>query len=944
LTVESLHVELLGSVRAWCGDRELDLGASRQRTVFAVLAARAGRPVTREELIDAVWGADPPASTDSLIYTYIARLRRVLEPGRSPRAPSGLLASAGRGYALNLGPGQVDVEVFDRHLVQARRLQSSGDPAGAIESFTTAVGMWRGTPWANVTGPFAEIERVRLTEQYLAAIEDRAEAMLSLGRHAGLVAELTALVTVHPFRERLRAALMMALYRSGRRADALSLFGDTRRLLVEELGVEPSLKLQQLHHEILNNHVVCVTPDVATYADETPRLGQGAPRQLPPAVRHFVGREFELGKLRDLVRQAQAGHALVIALIDGTAGIGKTTLAVHWAHEVAALFPDGQLYVNLRGFDPSGSPTTVAAAIRGFLEALGVPADRLPASLDGQAALYRTLLTGRRMLVVLDNASDEGQVRPLLPGSSTNMVVVTSRRRLVGLMAADSGYPFSLGFLTTNEAHELLSSRLGSDRLASEPIAVGELVGLCAHLPLALSVAAARAVVHSQLSITALVEQLRSARDRLDVLTTGDASTDVRGVFSWSYQRLAASAQSLFRLMGMHAGPDISASAAASLAGANLATTRPLLAELARANLVEEHAPNRFSLHDLLRLYARELAVGVDPQPMQCAAIRRSLDHYVHTAHAATRLLDPHRDPIALTEALRGVSPEEIVGQQNALAWFTAEHAVLMAALTQAAEANLDTHVLQLTWALEDYLDRRGHWQEWASNQTLAVNSASRLRDQGWEARAHRGLAGACTQLGRHDDAQHHLQRALDLYDELNDYVGQAHTHLNHGRLSVRQGRYHHALNHARRALELYRAADHRTGEANAMNCVGWYFARLGSYQEALIYCHQALALHQEIGDEVDEAGTWDSLGYIHHHLGAREKAIACYRQAVLLFQKAGDRYFEADTLNRLAEAHYSAGDFESARLLWERAMAILDQLGHRQADDIRAKLKHLNA
>jgi tetratricopeptide (TPR) repeat protein/transcriptional regulator with XRE-family HTH domain len=669
------------------------------------------------------------------------------------------------------------------------------------------------------------------------------------------------------------------------------------------------------------------------------------PAQLPLDVHGFTGRVANLNALDAIAAAAsQQATAVVIAAVWGTAGVGKTALAVHWAHQVAERFPGGQLYANLRGFDPAGTPMDPGAVIRGFLDALGVPAQRIPASLDGQAALYRSLLAGTKMLVVLDNASDEAQVRPLLPGSPTSMVIVTSRHRLVGLIAAENAYSFTLGLLTTDEAHDLLASRLDSERLAAEPHAVAELIGLCAHLPLALSVAAARTAAHPQLSVATLAEHLRSARDRLDELDTGDAATNVRAVLSWSYQRLTSPAQRMFRLLGVHAGPDIAPPAAANLAGITPARARPLLAELARAHLVEEHTPGRLALHDLLRLYASELAHELEPQAEQRAAIHRILDHYLHTAHAATRLLDPHRDPISLTRAQPGVSPEDIADHKHALMWFTAEHAVLMTALKQAAEANFNTHACQLAWTLEDFLDRRGYWHDWAATQSAALDSVVRLSDLSGQARAHRGLAGAYTQLGRHDDAQHHLRHALDLYDELGDHVGQAHTHLNFGRVSVRQGLYRYALNHARQALELYRAADHRTGQANALNSVGWYHAQLGNHQEALTYCHQALTLQQDIGDHVDEAGTWDSLGYVHHHLGDRQEAIACYQQALRLFQKIGDRYFEADTLTRLAETHYAAGDADSARSLWQRALGIFHQLGHRQADHIRAKLERLGS
>ena len=562
-----LRVEVLGAVRAWLSDRELALGTPRQRGVLAVLALRANQPVTRDQLIDAVWGDQPPAGAANVVHTYVARLRRALDPERAQRSRGGVLSSVGPGYVLRLEARQLDAQVFNDHLSRARQLGARGDPAGAAESFGAALAMWRDEPLAGVPGPFAEVERTRLTEQYLTAAEDRAEAMLASGHPTLAVAQLTRLVAEHPFRERLTGLLMLALVRSGRQVEALAAYRRARRLLVEELGVDPGQDLQRLHDDILHHRdtVVAGRPDA-----RDPGLVAGTPvvpRQLPPAVRHFAGRRAELKALSNLAGEVgRVAGTSVIATICGTAGVGKTALAVHWAHDVAECFPDGQLYVNLRGFDPAGKPTKPSAAIRGFLRALAVPAGNIPNSLEAQAGWYRSLLAGKRVLVVLDNARDEDQVRPLLPGSSLCMVIVTSRSQLAGLAAAEGAYVLSLGVFTGPEARKLLASRLGQEPIAAEPHAVAELIGLCAQLPLALSVVAARAAVLPKAPLAALAAELRDTHTRLDALNTGDLSSNVRAAFRRSYQDLSRPAARMFRLLGIHPGPDISVPAASSMA------------------------------------------------------------------------------------------------------------------------------------------------------------------------------------------------------------------------------------------------------------------------------------------------------------------------------------------------------------------------------------------
>jgi tetratricopeptide (TPR) repeat protein len=672
------------------------------------------------------------------------------------------------------------------------------------------------------------------------------------------------------------------------------------------------------------------------------------PRQVPVAARHFAGRAGALTVLAGLAAEAGgadgAGRAMVISVIEGTAGIGKTALAVHFAHQVAGDFPDGQLYVNLRGFDPAGPPMTPGEAIRIFLDALGVRAAQLPASLEAQSGLYRSLLAGRRMLVLLDNARDAGQVRPLLPASPGCFVLVTSRSQLTGLAAAEGAMPLALDLLTGDEAHELLAARLGGDRLGADPAAAQELIGLCARLPLALAIAAARASTQPALPLAALAAELRDAGGRLDALDVGDAAASVRAVFSWSYQQLDAAAARMFRLLGLHPGPGIGAPAAASLAGLPPRQARAVLAELTRAHLLAEPAPGRFAFHDLLRAYAAERAQADEDDAERHAAIHRMLDHYLHTAHPAALLIHPTSRKITPPPLQPGVEPQCLADIGQAQAWFEAERQALMGVAAQALEAAFYTHAWQIAWALGRFLDLLGHWDDWIAAEQIVLAATERLGDRAAQAFAHWQFGYARARLGDHGDAHAHLEQALSIYTELGDRAGAADAHTALGVTLEEQGRDADALGHTRQALELFTAAGDRAGQALALNGIGWLHIKLGDHRQALTSCGQALELFQELGYPRLEADIWDSLGYAHHHLGDHAESAACYQRALALYREIGDRFALAGTLDHFGDTRHAAGRPDEAGAAWEEALAILDDLHHPDAGQVRTKLASLGA
>ena len=934
--------------------------------MLGILAMRANRVISRGELVDAVWGHDPPASAEGGIYTYVAGLRRVIEPNRSLRGPGRVLVSSGAGYVLHLVPGQPDAVAFEQDLGRARQLRKTGDLTGAVTSLNSALSLWRGIAFAGVPGPFADTERVRLGELRSAAAEERADVLLSLGRHEEVVPDLTAMVAEHPLRERMRGLLMIALYRSGRHAEALRVFAEGRRVLADELGIDPGIDLSRIHQQVLTaDPALAVPAPVELDGDGAGgdfALGDGhrrpraedtrtpVPAQLPLDAPGFSGRHEELGVLQSMLPPKSAGsgedepdQTVPIVVISGTAGTGKTALAVRFGHQVAKRFPGGQLYVNLRGLDPATAPMEPAEALRFFLQALGVPPYRIPADIQGRSALFRSLLDGRRMLIVLDNARDVAQVRPLLPGSPGSLVVVTSRNELTGLVAAEGAVLLTLDVLSCAEAHEMLARRLGPGRTAAESQAADEIINSCARLPLALGIAVGRAAGRPKRPLTELAAELRDARGRLDALQAGDAATNVRAVFSWSYDQLSEPAARMFRLLGVHPGPDISLSAAASLAGMTRADAGAALRELTRTHMVAEYLPARFTFHDLLRAYAADQCERHDPAPERQAAVHRVLDHYLHTAMAAAQRFSPHRPPLRLAPALPGVLPADAADKEQAISWFDAEVPVLLALIAFADANGFDTHAWQIPWALGPFFNRRGRWQDYVGTQQTALAAARRLGDTLALAHTHYLLGNAQSHLDDYDAAALNIRQALDLFRALGDKANEGMVLNGLASMLERQERYPEALAVALDALRMLKAAGHWWTQANLENGVGWLYAHLGQYDRALTHCQRALSLHRDSGHRGGTADTLDSLGYVYLHLDDITQAKVHYIKAIEAYREIGSPFGEGNSLAGLGNALLAEGDLAAAEAAWRQAVVILDRLPHPLADEVRARLSALD-
>ncbi|WP_433260265.1 AfsR/SARP family transcriptional regulator [Actinosynnema sp. CS-041913] len=969
---------LLGEVAARVGDALVDLGPARQRTVLAVLLVDANEPVPGDRLADRVWGDRPPHRAASTLRTYLARLRAALRDGDGwaiERRPAG--------YALRCDPDAVDLHRFRDLVARARAV----DDEQADRVFAAAFELWRGEPFAGLDTPWLAETRRHLEADLLAARLDHHDVRLRLGRHADLVAGMAALAAEHPQDERLAAQHMLALYRSGRQAAALDRYRQVRIALAEELGLDPSAALQELWQRMLRadpaldttarptaahptaavdtaavdtaasstaarstaahptaavdtaavetearstaTHPTAARPTAAvdTAARPTTEARRPVPRQLPPAPRSFIGREDELGELTAALGRDDAG--LVVVAIVGAGGVGKTWLALRWAHDHLDRFPDGELYANLRGFTAGEQPAPPASVVRGFLEALGVAPSDVPADLDAQTALYRSLLAGKRMLVLLDNARDTAQVTALLPGTSSATVLVTSRDRLIGLHTTQSAHPVPVGLLDAREATRLLVAQLGEDRVTADRHAAREMVGLAAGLPLALSILAARARTRPGAGLAWLVDELRDATARLDALDTGDLTADLRAVFESSHAALPDATARAFRLLAVAPGADISAEAAAGLLDEEPRRAGILLRSLESAHLVQRVPPGRYRMHDLVRLYATEQA-GADEA---AAGLRRLCDFLLHSALAADRLLDPHRPAIDAAAPAATTRPHRPADINAAVRWLREEHATLLAAQRAAASHGLHTHAWQLAWALHGFRRKQGYHHDNQAAWQVALDSVNALGDTTGQAMAHRCLGINLAQLGEHRTALTHLGRSLDLVVGSGDLLGQAHTHYALTQSHDMLGNLSQALHHAAETCRLYEVLDKPVERAHSLNALGWCHARTGDLHQAREHCELSLALHRRHDSPVGASSALDSLGYISHRLGDLDVAARCYTEALGLYGALDIPTRLADVFEQLGTVQAARGRTDEARTAWRRAL-----------DLFRAQQRHLEA
>jgi len=951
-----MRFRLLGPVEVRAGEDWRGIGAPKWRSVLAALLIHPGQIVSADTLIGELWRDEPPARAANLVSIYVLRLRRLMDD------PDGhLLVTRAPGYLLRVAGDDTDALLFEAMVRDGRRAFAAGDPEGAARRLTEALGLWYGRPLADVPPtPLVEAEAERLSELRLGADELRITAELALGGHDQAVAEVRRLLADHPLREGLWLLLMRALDGAGRHAEALEAYGQARDAISGQLGVDPGAELRQLHADLLAKDtapagVITVsipggaTPPLLGGLPAPPdppgpaRRGRPAPAlrpaQLPADIADFTGRDEQVKRLSDLLSGTGATGdpgAVRIAVVAGSGGLGKTSLAVHAAHRVRRRFPDGQLYVDLLG--ATAAPLLPGDVLARFLRDLGVDGRDVPVDEDERAARYRTTLAHRRMLVVLDNARDAAQVRPLLPGSASSAVLVTTRSRMPDLASTKL---VDLNVLDDDEALKLFVKVVGEERAAAEPEATAELLDACAGLPLAIRICAARLVTRSGWTIRAMAGRLTNEHRRLDEMRAGDLA--VRASFEVSFTSLPLSTDKqgidpalAFRLLGLWPGPSISAAAAAALFGVPEYSAEDALEVLVDTHLLESVTTDRYRFHDLLRVYAAERAEADLPAAERDAAVTRLLTWYMRSADAAASVISPHRYNIPLEPAADS-APLAFADVDDALAWYDSERANLVAATRQAAGSGLDEVAWRLPAPLFTMFNRRGNWADCIATHRVALESARRAGHRPGEAWVLNNL-GEALGFTRETEGIAHLEQALMIRREIGDRKGEAQTANNLADAYVILDRKDEALDLLRRALELNRETGNRYGEGVALNNLGEAFLDLGRTEEAIDCFHRANRTFAEIKVPHGVGYALHNVGRSYLWLGRDAEALEHLRQALAVHRATGDRHREAFTLRFLGVAQSRAGRPAEAEVSWGQAAVIFDDLGdHAQADEIRA-------
>ncbi len=982
-----MRFRLLGPLEVRAGEDWSGIGAGKQRSLLAALLLHPGQAVSTERLIGEIWGEEPPARATNLVSIYVLKLRKLIGD------PDGkVLVTRSPGYQLRLAPGDLDTARFAELVTEGRRALAAGAAERASALLSEALGLWRGQPLADI--PVTDLvaaEVHRLEESRLTAFIQRIEAELVCGRAADVVAGLHRLIADYPMHEELWALLMRALHAAGRQAEALKTYEQARMVISDQLGVDPGAELQALHRQILaadarpaarpaaarpaaggppaahraaparpSNGATQRASGTAQPSGGAARAADGAaqpsgaaaraangargtssglaevvPAQLPADIADFTGRSNHVKHLCDLLSAAQQDAeqpgAVVISLVAGAGGLGKTTLAVHTAHRLRARFLDGQLYVSLQG--ASGRPVAPVDVLARFLRELGVDGPQIPVGEEERAALYRTRIAGRRMLIVLDDARDAAQVRPLLPGTASCGVLVTSRNRLPDLAGSRL---VDLDVLDDDEARALLTRIVGPERLEAEPEATGQVLAACAGLPLAIRIAGARLSVRTGWTIRTLARRLSDERRRIDELMVGDLA--VRACFQVSFASLPSAGAGgvdparAFRLLGLWQGPFIGLAAAAALLGEPDDDVADALEVLVDANLLQSPAAEIYRFHDLLRVYAAERAWAQETQQDRHAAVRRLLTWYLHTSDAAVQLASPHRRRVPLEPVVPGSVPLTFATADQALDWCEKERANLVAATRQAAENGLHEIAWKLPVALLSFFNQRGHWVDWAATHRIGLDSARRLGDRQAEAWTLNNLGMV---LGKHriGEAVGYLQQALAIYRELGDRRGEAQAGNNLADAYLLLGRFAEATEPLQLALVIHRENGSRYGEGIALHNLGEAYLELGRVDDAIGCLEQAREIFREIHDTRGEGYTWHNLGRAHLELGRIDEATACLQRALTLRRAHRDRHSEALTLIQLGHADRRAGRPAQARDRWAQALAIFRDLG----DDAKA-------
>ena len=914
---------ILGPVEVWTGEGWATIGAAKRRSVLAALLAYRGQPVSVDTLTEELWPDGPPANPANLVSIHIYHLRRLIGD-----AEGRVLVTRAPRYQLVLAPGDLDADRFAALVAAGRRALDDGAPGRAAEVLGEALGLWRGRALADVpASPLVAAEADRLEESRAGAEEMYAEARLASGRYDDVVPRLRRLLPDHPLREKSWSLLMRALCGAGRQAEALDTYEQARKTISVELGVDPGAELRQLYRQILDADS---EQAVAGLAMPGPvEVPPPVPAQLPADISDFTGRSGQVEQLQGLLAgaaEADGSPGVVrVVLVVGPGGQGKTALAVHAAHLVRGEFPDGQLYASLLGATQPADPAEVLAR---FLRDLGADPARIPLDGEERAALYRTRLDRRRVLIVLDDARGIEQVRPLLPGSASCAVLITARNWLPELAG---GAVLDLDVLSGDEARALFTKIVGAKRVTAEPAATDDVLTACAGLPLAIRIAGARLATRGNWSIRTLAGRLSDERRRLDELRVGNLA--VRASFEVSFATLPGPAPArAFGLLGLWTGPTVSLPAAGALLGEPEEAAAEALDVLFDAHLVESPEPDRYRFHDLLRVYAADRARIQETEADRTAAVTRLLTWYLHTAEAAARIISPQHTRVPLASPPDPVRPVAFATLEQALTWCESERPGLMAATQLAASLGLHEIAWKLAAAAMSFYYRRSHWGDWVTTHLTGLDASRALGDRNAEAWMLSNL-GMAYGVQRREEAVEYSGQAMAIYRELGDLRGEsrAATNVANGYFELR--RFGEALEAAQRSLAIQRQAGKRYGEGIALELIGCASRELGRYAEAIEHMYSALAIFRELGDRRTEADVLSDLGEAYLGSGRVREAVAALNDSLAIWVDIDDRYGRATALERLALAQRRIGDDDQARLSLSEAVRLFRELG----DDDRA-------
>ncbi|MDG9681443.1 BTAD domain-containing putative transcriptional regulator [Streptomyces sp. DH18] len=908
VTPDALRFTVLGPVRAWRGPELLSSGSPQQRALLAALLLREGRTATAGELIDAFWGEDPPSQALATIRTYASRLRKIL--GQDT------LVSESGGYAIRTDRAALDLTLAQDLAAEAEKARAAGDRCQARTLINKVLGLWDGEALASVPGPYADNQRTRLEEWRLQLTETRLDLDLEVGCHAEAVSELTALTAAHPLRERLRELLMVALYRSGRQAEALAVYADTRRLLAEELGVDPRPELAQLQQRILR-----ADEELARPADEpAPAPAPLRPAQLPATVPDFTGRSAFVSELGSRLATAESS-VMAVSAVAGIGGVGKTTLAVHVAHQARRHFPDGQLYVDLQGAGArAAEPETVLGS---FLRALGTADSAIPDTLDERAALYRSTLDGRRILILLDNAHDAAQIRPLLPGTPGCAALVTSRVRMVDLAGA---HLVDLDVMSPEEALQLFTRIVGAERVGAEREAALDVVAACGFLPLAIRIAASRLAARRTWTVSVLAAKLADERRRLDELQAGDLA--VKATFELGYGQLEPAQARAFRLLGLADGPDISLAAAAALLDLDPHVAEDLLEALVDTSLVESAAPGRYRYHDLVRLYARACAERDEQPPVERElALSRLLDFYLATAAGVYALERPGDRTV---DHLEGTEREGLsfTDHGRALDWLYTEASCLLSCVQQNRTPASIRRAVDLLLAAKDLAESGANARQFESAATVVRDAAVEAGDPHAEARARTTLAQVHSMAGRFDQAEDEARRAMLLAPSVDDVWTHCNAPNELGIIAGYRNQQEEAEALLRQACTAFRADGNHAGEASALCNLSRVHLAMGRTASAVKLAGEGVALYNRMGLTLRLANGRYALGLALARANRPEEAQVRLTEALAVFRESRQRLWEGMTLFRLAEVQLTAGRPAQAAALAEQALTMLLHIG----------------